>query len=109
MQFDSTVATLDAYADETAFRQELFSHVFSPNGTSAVHLVKVTALLSGDGIKGKWLDVDYITFTSGPCVFHPSNDFHLISSCLRFVLQRHYVLHWDCHFHAALGNRVRPF
>ncbi|TFK87662.1 hypothetical protein K466DRAFT_565251 [Polyporus arcularius HHB13444] len=66
VQFDSTVATLDAYADETAFRQELFSHVFSPNGTSAVHLVKVTALLSGDGIKGKWLDVDYITFTSGP-------------------------------------------
>ncbi|RPD71377.1 hypothetical protein L226DRAFT_208400 [Lentinus tigrinus ALCF2SS1-7] len=65
LQFDSTVVTLDASADETAFRQELFSHAFSSNGSSAVHLVKMTAILSGDGVKGKWLDVDYITFTSG--------------------------------------------
>ena len=71
MQFDSTVVTLDASADETAFRQELFSHVFSSDGTSSVHLVRMTAVLSGDGVQGKWLDVDYISFTSGRCVFHP--------------------------------------
>ena len=67
MQFDSTVVNLDASADETAFRQELFSHSFSAN-ESAQHLVKVTAVFSGDGVQGKWLDVDYITFTSGTYV-----------------------------------------
>ncbi|KAI1787741.1 hypothetical protein LXA43DRAFT_1064157 [Ganoderma leucocontextum] len=62
LQFDGTIVNLDASAQTTAFRQELFTHSFSPNGTAAQHLVKVTAVLEG---KNKWLDLDYITFTSG--------------------------------------------
>lgn len=67
MQFDNVVTTLDAAADETAFRQELFAHTFSTNET-AQHLVKVTAVLSGSGVVGTWFDLDYITFTSSKYV-----------------------------------------
>lgn len=65
VQFDNTVINLDASADTTAFRQELFAHTFSASG---VHTVKLIAVLAGDGIKGRWLDVDYITFSAGKCV-----------------------------------------
>ncbi|KAI0628928.1 hypothetical protein C8Q77DRAFT_1067482 [Trametes polyzona] len=66
VQFDSTVVTLDASAPETAFRQELFAHTFTPANASATHFVNLTAVLSGDGVQGRWLDVDYITFASSP-------------------------------------------
>lgn len=71
VQFDSTVVNLDASAATYQFQQELFAHTFTPVNGSASHLVKLTAVLSGDGLQGKWLDVDYITFASGPsrCVF----------------------------------------
>ncbi|KAH9857401.1 hypothetical protein C2E23DRAFT_927322 [Lenzites betulinus] len=64
VQFDSTVVNLDASASQTAFRQQLFAHTFSP--PASTHLVKVTAVLSGDGLQGRWMDVDYITFSSAP-------------------------------------------
>ena len=47
VQFDGTAVTLDASAETTAFRQVLFTHSFSDNGTAAQHLVKVTAVLEG--------------------------------------------------------------
>ncbi|KAI0365159.1 hypothetical protein BV20DRAFT_982764 [Pilatotrama ljubarskyi] len=66
VQFDSTVLTLDAAQPQTAFHQQLFAHAFGNGSESATHLVKLTAVLSGDGIQGRWLDIDYITFASAP-------------------------------------------
>ncbi|KAI0355272.1 hypothetical protein OH77DRAFT_1437169 [Trametes cingulata] len=82
VQFDDTVVTLDAFAPTTAFHQELFAHAFgnasasSPSSSNSsdggsgsgmgTHLVKVTAVLSGDGVRGRWFDLDYVTFASAP-------------------------------------------
>ncbi|KAH9923781.1 uncharacterized protein BXZ73DRAFT_91435 [Epithele typhae] len=63
VQFDETVVNLDASADETVFREELFAHTFSTT-SAATHLVKITAIISGDNSQGKWFDLDYITFSS---------------------------------------------
>ncbi|CDO68093.1 hypothetical protein BN946_scf185044.g1 [Trametes cinnabarina] len=63
VQFDTTVVNnIDTFASQTAFGQVLFAHSFG--SASAQHSVKLTAVLSGDGLQGKWLDVDYITFTT---------------------------------------------
>ncbi|KAI0648575.1 hypothetical protein C8Q79DRAFT_581764 [Trametes meyenii] len=61
VQADNVVVNLDASAPQTEFQQELVTHTFDQSG---VHTVTLTALLSGVGLKGKWLDVDYITFTT---------------------------------------------
>ncbi|KAI0761526.1 hypothetical protein BD413DRAFT_617049 [Trametes elegans] len=63
--FDGTAVVLDASAPQSLFRQELFQHAFGPANETGQHQVKLLAVLSGDGLKGKWLDVDYITFTAG--------------------------------------------
>ena len=120
-QFDGTAVTVDASAQTTAFRQPLFSHVFSDNGTVAQHLVKVTASLGGG--KNTWLDLDYITFTSGRCVSSlPSS-----RACILYLrrpilmrshpipslslLQRLNVIHRDRHLRTTMAYRVRtvPF
>ncbi|KAI9069936.1 hypothetical protein FKP32DRAFT_1690981 [Trametes sanguinea] len=63
VQYDSTVVNnIDTSAAQTAFGQVLFAHSFG--SAPAQHSVKLTAVLSGDGLQGKWLDVDYITFTT---------------------------------------------
>ncbi|KAI0669340.1 hypothetical protein C8Q78DRAFT_1095822 [Trametes maxima] len=64
VQADNVVVNLDASAPQTEFQQELVTHTFDQSG---VHTVILTALLSGVGLKGKWLDVDYITFTTTNC------------------------------------------
>ncbi|THH29017.1 hypothetical protein EUX98_g5175 [Antrodiella citrinella] len=63
VQYDDTIIFLSAYADASAFQQLLFSHTFDPNSTSP-HFVSLTARLTGSGVRGSWLDIDYVTFTS---------------------------------------------
>ncbi|OSC96830.1 hypothetical protein PYCCODRAFT_1472280 [Trametes coccinea BRFM310] len=63
VQYDTIVVNnIDTSAAQTAFGQVLFAHSFG--SAPAQHSVKLTAVLSGDGLQGKWLDVDYITFTT---------------------------------------------
>ncbi|KAH9885079.1 hypothetical protein C8Q73DRAFT_660246 [Cubamyces lactineus] len=63
VQYDNVVANnLDASASQTRFRQQLFAHTFGSE--SQPHTVKLTAVLTGVGLAGEWLDVDYITLTS---------------------------------------------
>ncbi|KAI0657057.1 hypothetical protein C8Q70DRAFT_1046347 [Cubamyces menziesii] len=63
VQYDNVVVNnLAASASQTRFRQKLFGHSFGSDAGS--HTVKLTAVLSGEGLAGEWLDLDYITFTS---------------------------------------------
>ena len=82
MQYDNVVVNnLAASASQTRFRQKLFGHSFGSDTGSQSHTVKLTAVLSGEGLAGEWLDLDYITFTS-------SSNARFVLPTLRSLMRR---------------------
>ncbi|KAJ8454453.1 hypothetical protein ONZ51_g13013 [Trametes cubensis] len=80
VQYDNVVVNnLAASASQTRFRQKLFGHSFGSDTGS--HTVKLTAVLSGEGLAGEWLDLDYITFTS-------SSNARFVLPALRSLMRR---------------------
>ncbi|OBZ75350.1 hypothetical protein A0H81_05031 [Grifola frondosa] len=63
VQFDNFVINLDASASSNQFQQLLFQHTLANQINN--HIVVLTAILQGQGVRGQWLDVDFITFTDG--------------------------------------------
>ncbi|EMD34234.1 hypothetical protein CERSUDRAFT_97493 [Gelatoporia subvermispora B] len=65
VQFDSSIINLSAYTPQQQYQQVLFQRTFGPSSQTSQHFIQLTAVLDGQGVLGRWLDLDYVLFTDG--------------------------------------------
>lgn len=69
VQFDDTVLpNQSAWAASTQFQQLLFQRSFSSSNVATIHFVSLQVVFTD---RGRWLDVDFLTFTDGKCAPPP--------------------------------------
>ncbi|OCH84155.1 hypothetical protein OBBRIDRAFT_432113 [Obba rivulosa] len=68
VQADNDVFFLSAAAPSQQFQQILFEHTFAPPSQPGSHSITLSAILDGSDVEGRWLDLDYVSFTDGRCV-----------------------------------------